>query len=320
MNSAVCTLFEGDYHYGVAALANSLYRAGFRGNMYAGYRGALPGWAANAVARPLQSWPDARALQIDAGMTIVFLPLVTEYHLANYKADFMLALFGGPAQGVGALFYFDPDICVVCSWTYMLDWVKCGVALCEDLNSPLAEHHPRRVGWRDYYSARGIALTFRAPEYINSGFVGVRAEDRSLLLCWKQAMDLMSEEIGSLALALSSKSTYRSTGFADCFDCTDQDGLNVAIESSQVRVSVIGKEAMGLKPGSALVPHALGNVKPWRTNYLGWCLRGFPPRMVDKAFWSSVASPIAPYSALTRWRKRAELRMASAIGRVFSRA
>lgn len=319
MNSAVCTLFEGSYHLGLAALVNSLHRAGFRGQVFAGYRGALPPWAGAAVEVQMDPWLGARSLDVTADLSLVFLPLDTDYHLTNYKADFMLALLDASARDADALFYLDPDICVVHPWRYFDEWVTCGVALCEDVNSPLPENHPRRVGWRRYYAQHGLSLNFRTAQYVNGGFVGVHRNDRAFLVSWKQTMDLMAAEIGSLSLALTANASYRSTGFADCFDRTDQDALNAAVEATAQRVSVIGKEAMGLKPGPALIPHAIGHVKPWRTNYIAWCFRGFPPRLVDKAFWSSVAYPIAPYSSVTRWRKRAELLIASAIGRVFSR-
>ena len=320
MNSAVCTLFEGSYHFGLAALVNSLHRAGFRGEVLAGHRGAMPPWAGAAEPAPLDGWPDARSLKVAEGLTLVFLSLDTDYHLTNYKADFMLALLDGPARDADALFYLDPDICVVQPWRYFIEWVSCGVALCEDVNSPLPENHPRRVGWRRYYAQHGVFLRFRAAQHVNGGFVGVHRNDRAFLLSWKQTMDLMAAEIGSLSLALTSIAAYRSTGFADCFDRTDQDALNAAVEATAQSVSVIGQEAMAFKAGSALLPHAIGGPKPWQANYLRAALAGVPPSPAHKAYWAHVDGPISPYTTKALSRKRLALKLASAIGRVVSKA
>ena len=48
MSAYACSLFEGSYHIGLGGLVNSLYRNGFRGTMFAGYRGELPPWSATA--------------------------------------------------------------------------------------------------------------------------------------------------------------------------------------------------------------------------------------------------------------------------------
>ena len=321
MKSAICTLFEGSYHYGVAALSNSLYASGFRGAIYAGYRGPLPAWAAAAKPATLPPWTGATELRAAEGLNVVFVPLTTDAHLTNFKPDFMLALLDGPARYADAMFYLDPDICVVERWGFFEDWVNSGVALCEDLSSPVPQFHPRRIGWRRYYAQRGLELRFRGAEYVNGGFVGVRADDRSFLALWKQAMDLMVDEIGSLAVAsIAAGQAYRSTGFAGCFDRTDQDALNVAVELSEVPASIIGQEAMAFKPGAALLPHALGAGKPWQRSYLRMALGGTPPRMADKAFWANVSTPIDPFQSSRPAFKKLDLTAAAAVGRVLRRA
>lgn len=321
VDTAVCTLFEGSYHRGVAALANSLCRKSYRGRILAGFRGRLPPWAASARGVPVEPWADARVLPVADGVELVFLPLHTDHHLTNHKPFFMQALWDGPARHLDALFYLDPDICVVREWSFFEQWVDCGVALCEDLNSPLSRDHPRRVGWRRFYGPRGLALSFRHAEYVNGGFVGVHRRDRPFLDAWCTAMQLMAEEIGSLAAAsIQAGATCRSKGFADCFDTTDQDGLNAAIEASTVPVSVIGQEAMGFKPGAALLPHAVGAGKPWQRNYLLGALRGVAPRLADKAFWAHAASPIAVAGGPARAWKSFDIAAAAAVGRVVRRS
>jgi hypothetical protein len=168
---------------------------------------------------------------------------------------------------------------------------------------------------------RGLPLHFRGTAYVNGGFVGLRAQDRDFLDTWQQTMLLMAEETGSLAAAkIAGGEAYRSTGFADCFDCSDQDALNAAVEASALPVSIVGQEAMGFKPGAALLPHAVGGGKPWQRNYLRAALGGVAPRAADKAFWAHARAPIAAFGALHRGLKRLDIGAAAAIGRFLRRA
>ncbi len=70
MKAIICTLFEGRYHFGAAALVNSLYRAGYRGELYAGYKGELPFWALKAKESCLINETD-HTLNVAEGLDVL---------------------------------------------------------------------------------------------------------------------------------------------------------------------------------------------------------------------------------------------------------
>jgi hypothetical protein len=226
----VCTLFEHHYHFGTAALVNSLCRGGYVGTVYAGFRGSLPPWASSrARIVAAGQWE----MQVSRDVRLVFLALETRSHFTNYKPEFLLQL-ETLASDSEAVIYCDPDLVLNGKWSYLEDWLTCGVAVCEDVNSPLGHYHPRRTGWRRFFGALGFQLQFQGPEYANGGFVGVQWKHRALLLTWRDFIARVAETLGGtdvvgIAGGRRLKGDY---GFADCFHQPDQDALNAGGDSS----------------------------------------------------------------------------------------
>ncbi|MGF7081438.1 hypothetical protein [Mucilaginibacter sp. UYCu711] len=323
MQLVICTLFEGGYHYGVAALTNSLISHGYQGSVYAGYRGEIPVWAKSAVSDPNLFWPGSKTLRCSEKVVIHFLPLETRYHFTNYKPDFMIELLDGPAKGAKGIFYFDPDIVLSYNWSFFQEWISYGVAVCEDINSPLAMNHPRRLAWRAFFKGKSVNLNFKEPYYANGGFIGVKAENRDFLIKWKTIQEIMAPLFGGL-----SKSTIIEKGSMiesleddySAFSKTDQDALNISIEAYNGHVSFIGKEAMAFKSGATLIPHALGINKPWNSNIFSQLIVGHTPRLVDKEYWEfAKKGPIKFHSSALVWRKIISIKIASLVGRFYSR-
>jgi hypothetical protein len=323
MQSAICTLFEGHYHFGLAALTNSLYKQGYRGEIYAGFRGQLPPWAVSANDNPALQWKDGKTFQVAEGLQLHFLPLETDYHLTNYKPDFMLELWNGPAANAGNMFYFDPDIVIVQSWLLFEEWTTCGVAVSEDVNSPLARQHPRRVAWRRYFGDHAIDLNFKNPIYVNGGFIGVSIENRGFLQLWKQIQETMAPFIGGLNLSIF-KSDHLSLleeagGPFMPFVKTDQDALNATIEAGDYEISFIGKEGMGFENGFTMMHHALGNPKPWKWKPFLQSMDGRPPRKVDIEFWNVMSGPVCAVPQRNTSIQKVSMKITIAIGRFYKR-
>jgi hypothetical protein len=304
MNTIICTLFEGNYHYGVAALTNSLHSQGFRGEIFAGYRGQLPNWANNARDTDYYKFEGIKTLSLSDGILLSLLEI---------KPD------------AEALFYFDPDIIVTVPWSVFEEWITCGVALSEDVNSPLSENHPIRIAWRKYFSTFNQLLTFKNPIYVNGGFVGISLKDKDFLLTWKKLQEAMGIAIGGLnrsAIVGGSPLPLKdAVGPFVPFGKTDQDALNAAIETWAGVFSFLGKEGMGFGPGSGapLMPHSLGQPKPWTRKYLKSSMQGRTPGLCDKAFWSNVEVPIKLYSTAYTKLKKTSILSSSFIGRFYKK-
>jgi hypothetical protein len=317
MPATVCTLFERQYHLGVAVLVNSLVRAGYTGMVHAGFRGPLPPWADGAKQQDTDTWE----LTVTGDLRILFIRLETTAHFANFKPDFMLQILA--RTDADAVLYFDPDVVVNATWRYMEEWLSCGVAVCDDVNSPLPENHPHRVGWRRFFQTHGRELRFRGAPYANSGVVGISRLHSSLLETWSQMQAAASASLGGADVVGigGGRRLAGAYGFADCFRQPDQDTLNAALEASpQIPVSFLGRQAMGFDAGTPSLPHATGTKKPWNRRYLREALGGKPPVRVDKIFWSVADTPLKPFPpgrvAATRWR----LAISAGLGRLIRRS
>jgi hypothetical protein len=311
MTSVVCTLFEGKYHRGLGALSNSLYACGYRGTIYAGYRGELPPWVAGPKAADGST--EFRAAE---GLALKFIPLTTNVHLTNFKPDFMLSLWEQYCSQVQAIFYFDPDITVICRWSFYEEWVHAGVALCADINMPMPANHPIRYAWERFYKPHGITFRREPSIYFNGGFFGLRREQIEFLHCWQRLQELMAPEIGGLQNVNVRDRTY-------LFHKTDQDAMNVAAMATESPISPMGQDGMDFQHGGGgyVMSHAAGGKKPWDKLFLRTLLlRGIAPSRADRIYFRHVNSPIRLYPTASLWLKRFCLGLAAFLGRFLSRA
>jgi hypothetical protein len=314
----VCTLFEGLYHSGVAILANSLWRSGYRGVLYVGYRGELPHWAIRQGAADAEN-QSAFIFKLADGLIINFIKLDTRYHFTNYKPDFMLSLINGPASNANGVIYVDPDITILAPWKFLSDWIIYGIAVCEDINSPISMNHPRRQAWRQYFSQHGFNLSQKTAEYANGGFVGASRDNIEFLQLWKELQTAMGLAIGGLERSIFNGNKMQQEFLSPYFFLgkTDQDALNAAIEASTRPVSFLPRSAMGFENGLRSLPHALGSEKPWKKNYFFQSILGKPPSSADKAYWMNADGPIRPHGKFIPKFKRLLIRTLSFFGRFY---
>jgi hypothetical protein len=304
-----CTLYSGDYHLGVGALANSLYRNGFRGTLCVGYQPPLPPWAKEAKV-----FGDDMILQVCPDFFLRFIAWSSKHNLSLEKARFLLHVLDEAAPESEGALLFDADITVHGSWAFFEQWVRQGVALCLDVCYPLVPSgHPWRHGWEVLAREAGYQQIRNLDYYVNSGFVGVCRSERPTIHCWAALIETFLRSQSSLANSV--KFANRERAFVG-----DQDMLNAALMATESRLSLIGLEGMDFSPAGYTMSHAVEGAKPWRKKFIMQAISGHPPSAADKTFWRYADHPIHIHGSLTVAMKRLTLKIAGVIGRFYRRS
>ena len=304
---SVCTLLEGNYHFGLGALVNSLYSHGFRGTVWAGCRGDLPPWA-----KPLEKDHIPPSFTPADGLVIRFCPVPSGIHLTNYKPAFMLSLLEAHRDLQG-LFYFDPDIVIRCRWSFFEEWLGFGMTLVQEItNGTMPSDHPIRMQWKKLAASLGLTCHRDLNQYFNAGFVGVRRDQSPALEIWRQVIAASTAHGTDLASFM--------TGDRTCpIYSADQDALNLTAMVTDAALSTIGPEGMDFVPGGFTMSHAVGSPKPWNKRMTLSALDGRGPSAADHAYWSHTQTPICLYPERMMFWKKLDMLCGKAIGRVIRR-
>ena len=305
--STICTVFEGHYHKGVAGLANSLCANGYEGIIWAAYKGSLPPWA-----RIESNENGVEVMVVSEKLSLHFVKLANNVFLPYYKPDFMLDILENKMPDIKQIFFFDCDIIVKCRFSYFEEWVKCGVALCEDVNSPLPMSHPLRFQWKNYFEKYGVTIHSKDNYYVNGGFIGLQSESKGFLKTLQLVQNLMMNELKALDNVNFKDRTHP-------FNCTDQDALNIAKDLTEESLSVADGTAMDLRGFGYIMSHAVGKQKPWQKNWLLFVIKhGQRPSMTDRLFMDNIDTPLSIFTNRQRFVKRWNLKLASVLGRVLA--
>ena len=304
--TTLCTLFEGHYHYGVAALANSLLANGYEGDLWVGYRGELADW----VTR--HGGYDRSTGELRAGerFSLRFVKLETPLFFAYYKPTFMREVLDKHAPQAQAVAYIDPDIVLKCPWPNLHAWFEGGIALIEDVNWNLPARHPKRLMWSSWFAPHGAVPRRSVERYYNSGFIGVPREHADFLALWSWLCDLVNTFNDGLQ-------HIKAGDASDLFHSTDQDALNFALAVHEAPLNTAGAEAMDFVAGGYYFSHAIGSPKPWHSKHLSAALKGMPPSLATRAYYASANHPLRPYTSWHFAQRRLSLKIASAIGRFY---
>lgn len=300
----VVTAAEGEYFHGVAALANSLVRAGFVGDIIVAARGPRPEWGLKRLA------DDYHAVSEGVRLRLVDVP--GPWHLGNLRAQFIVDVFERIQPAAATVYYFDTDIVITGSWSLFARWAQDGVVAALDVSDAfMPPNHAYRAEWRRMIARCGLPCR-EVTGYLNSGCVGVSRANLDFARAWARLMQGLADEGADMG-------SLRGNGKPE-YARMDQDLMNVAVMATTTPMALLGYETMGVYPRvGEIMPHAMFHKKPWRRRYVRDALRGMPPGRAHLAWWNFVDGPIRSFPpGSLRWRK-ARVALARGIGLLHAR-
>jgi len=302
------TLAEKDYFYGVAALINSMIKHGTYGNkMVIGYRGDLPQWLPK-----LTTSKNGESFILKNGFEIEFVELQGNLHMVHEKPKWFKYFSEVLEPDADEYFFFDSDITVINRMSFFGEWVKQGVALCEDVNFDMGTTHPIRLQWKKILADKGYTITNDLDKYINSGFVGWTKHTKQFIVEWEECFKVLKDIAGDLT-------KIRVNNRTSVVQSANQDSFNLAAMVTKQQISIIGPDAMGFIHGLKLMQHPLGP-KPWGRKFFKEFFQGKPPRASDVAFWENVLSDeLRPFSKSHVKYKILRLKFYRVLGRFYSK-
>jgi hypothetical protein len=302
------TLAENKYFYGVAALINSIIKNGtYADKIVVGYRGALPLWLPI-----LTNSKNGKALTLKNGFIIDFVELEGDLHMVHEKPKWFYHLSHVLEPEASEYFFFDSDIILINRMSFFGEWIRQGVAICEDINYDMSSNHPIRKQWIELAKYNNYVINDIPSRYYNSGFLGWTKETIPFISDWNNCSKILMEVAGDLK-------QFRVNDRTNVVLSANQDSLNMAVMITNSGVSTIGPEAMGFNYGLPLMLHPLGP-KPWDINFLINFFKGKPPRHADIEFWKNVNSnELKPYKTLYVKRKIFFIKTFKVLSRFYSK-
>jgi hypothetical protein len=296
-----CTLVNGNYFVGSAALVNSLVAHGFQGEIHVGYTGKLPVW-----------WPQSNK-EIAPGVKVVSTLLKTERHLGFEKPSFMLSVAEKNPQCT-RLSLFDSDIVITAPWSFLQSCFDSAVTVVVDVGfSTISPLHPWRKEWSTLIADAGLTVTNSDTSvYANGGFIGCHTDNLSILRHWSDIIDTFEKNGGNTKGYTMAERWKAIVG--------DQDTLGATLMCWNSPLLVLGPEGMGFNGLSFPMCHGVEAPKPWQLNAVKRALTGAGVSPYRRYFESFVRSgPLRPFSPQTLKVRQFNLMLAILISRFYKR-